>query len=72
LPLSAGQGRPAGTDHGVVAVLEPVNKLIDTRASGRAHDVGARRVRPPVLDVLEQRCLEEQRRLKDEGDLVAE
>jgi len=71
LPLAAGQGDPPLADHGVVAVVEVDDRVVDAGRARRAHDLLLARPAEADLDVGPQGLREQEGLLQDDADPVA-
>src|SRR5262249_36590229 len=69
LALAARQPHAALTDDGVVLLLEAVDELVGVRDSTDALDVGLRRVRCAVRDVLADRAVEQEVVLQHDAEM---
>ena len=68
LPLAAGQPPAALAEVGVVAVGQPLDELVRAGGPRRRLDLGRRRVRPRVGDVLAHAAVQHQGLLQQDGD----
>ena len=71
LALAAGKRLAALADQRVVAVGQPQDELVRVRGAGGGDDLGARRVRLAVGDVLGDGAEEQERLLQHEADVAA-